>query len=452
MGLTDLFIVRLYKQLASWGIDKNTPGALRKRILLTNSINLTTLTIIIPYSILFYLLGFRWLGILLIPVFALFVIYQYLNKLKYYLLSRTLMLISLNVILGFYAVAFGRFSSLHILYFVFLSLPLLLYELRNYVFIFICALSSVIGFLIVRFDVFPMLVVTDPFSLQVISVSITGVTMIWLFLNMYYVVRTNDMVEERLRGKNLELETEIQLRENAERTLKQNNQLLQAKNKELEQLTYITSHDLQEPLRTIISYIELLEKESVPKLGETELTYMRFITQSAYRLKKLIKALLDYTLIGRNYKLEIVNANIVAKDVVQDIEPFTADKNATVEVSGLPVVKAHTTDLKSLLKNLIINGIKFNKKDKPWVKVSATKLGNKWQFEVTDNGIGIEEKYTDRIFEIFQRLHSKDEFEGNGIGLAHCKKIVEMHGGEIWVESVPGKGSTFYFTLLSAAI
>jgi light-regulated signal transduction histidine kinase (bacteriophytochrome) len=252
-------------------------------------------------------------------------------------------------------------------------------------------------------------------------------TFIWLLLNKLYLLRANGIVEENLQ---------------------QSNQLLQSRNRDLEQFAYVASHDLQEPLRTVASYVELLEKQYSSSFDADARKYMDYILQSTYRLKKLIKDLLDYSRIGRNYRLQKIKTNDLVKQVAADLKELINDTNASVLVSDLPNIEGSSTDLILLFQNLIINAIKFRKENElPVVKITAEQVNEFWKFAVSDNGIGIEEPYRERIFVIFQRLHNQSEYEGNGIGLAHSKKIVEMHGGTIWVESEFGKGSTFYFTI-----
>jgi signal transduction histidine kinase len=448
MGLKDLPIVKLYERLSMSGIDENTPEQVRKHVILTNNINLTVLTLIIPYGILFSALGLAQMGILLCSFFFLFAFFHYLNSEGYFLLARTLILISLNVILCSYAVALGRQAGLHFLYVVFFTLPVLLFEPKNYIHMVLGSIASVVGFLIVRLDVFPPVLTPSAQVLQIISLSIIGLTFVWLFLNKYYLMRANHIIEESLRAKNLELKEEILRRQKAEETLKQSYQLLKQKNKELEELTYVTSHDLQEPLRTIASYVDLLATDYEHKVDDKGKLYMRFIVQSTGRLKKLIKDLLEYTLLGRHSAFTTINTNEIIKELQEDLSLFIKENNTALIIQPLPVIKANANDIKLLFLNLIVNGIKFKHPNRPPViKISGQEKEAAWLFSISDNGIGIEKKFLQKIFVIFQRLHSKDAYEGNGIGLAHCKKIVEMHGGNIWVESEEGKGSTFYFTL-----
>ncbi len=230
---------------------------------------------------------------------------------------------------------------------------------------------------------------------------------------------------------------------------------LEAKNKELEQFAYIASHDLQEPLNTISSFIGLISEdygESFDEVGKESLT---FIKDASIRMKKLIDALLEYSRLGRGTEYTRVDCNRVFLELQKDLQNVIEKNKAKITVKNLPTVKGSEIELRLLLQNLISNAIKFRESNvAPLIDISCVKVtdiseGAKgfWKFAVKDNGIGIPEEHKERIFAIFQRLHSREKYKGTGIGLAHCKKIVESHGGKIWLTSEYGKGSTFYFTI-----
>ena len=226
------------------------------------------------------------------------------------------------------------------------------------------------------------------------------------------------------------------------------NKELRIKNKELEQFVYIASHDLQEPLRTTTSFVELLQLQYQGKLDERADKYFSFIMDSSTRMKTLIKDLLDYSRIGAKKELVEVDCDVVMKEVLADLGNAISNAQAIITTDHLPVITGYATEIKQLFQNLLINAIKFRKKDiAPQIQVYIKDLGEHWQFSVKDNGIGIEEQHKEKIFMIFQRLHTKTAYEGSGIGLAHTKKIVELHGGNIWIESTVGEGTTFHFTI-----
>lgn len=233
-----------------------------------------------------------------------------------------------------------------------------------------------------------------------------------------------------------------------ERKVQQRTSELERKNKELEQFAYVASHDLQEPLRTTTGFVEALRKQYKGMLDEHADRYLDYIAQSSDRMKTLIKDLLDYSRIGREKQFVPVNCNVLLTEVLCDLDTVIRESQAVIEVGELPVVNAFPTELKLLFQNLISNSIKFRSRGiPPSIRVEVLPRNGYWKFSVQDNGIGIDPSHQDRIFIIFQRLHNRDVYEGSGIGLAHCKKIVELHGGEIWVESAAGKGSTFFFTI-----
>jgi PAS domain S-box-containing protein len=223
---------------------------------------------------------------------------------------------------------------------------------------------------------------------------------------------------------------------------------LKRKNIELEQFAYVASHDLQEPLRTVSGFVDLLKRHYKNETDENVIKYINYITDASDRMRRLVQDLLDYSRLGRERILETIDCNKVAQEVLSDLAIAIQESKAVIHIDLLPVISGYATEMKQLFQNLLSNSLKFRKPgEPPVITISVMSHEDNWQFSVTDNGIGIDEKYWERIFVIFQRLHTKNEYEGTGIGLAHCKKITELHNGKIWVDSVPGKGSTFFFTI-----
>lgn len=236
--------------------------------------------------------------------------------------------------------------------------------------------------------------------------------------------------------------------ESSEQTLKTLNEQLSAQNEALLKFNHVAAHDLQAPLHNISSIITLLEQDHMHEFGEDAQEYLSFISRSSQRMRNLIIALLDYTRIGNDKELQIVPADEVLNDVLEDLGTQLKTNKAKIDKQKLPEVRAHRMELTQLFQNLLTNALKFHRKDTPPViKISIEALDKHWQFSFGDNGIGIDSKDQGKIFEMFKRIHSLHEFEGSGIGLANCKKIVELHGGKIWVDSNGRDGSTFHFTL-----
>ena len=257
------------------------------------------------------------------------------------------------------------------------------------------------------------------------------------------------MIEDQTRelyAKNVELEKIIEART---KELVSKNLTLQQMNEELMEISYVASHDLQEPLKTISGFVDLFRNQFMNKIDTSADLYIKYITEATSRLQNLIKDLLDFSRIGKEQSLGEIDCNKLVSSLLADMRSAIQESQAVVQVSELPVVVGSDTELRLLFQNLISNAIKFRKKNiNPEISIRCSNLENTYRkFEITDNGIGIDPKFKEKIFVLFQRLHNRNEYQGTGIGLAHCKKIVERHGGSIWVESTPGIGSTFYFTI-----
>jgi signal transduction histidine kinase len=255
-------------------------------------------------------------------------------------------------------------------------------------------------------------------------------------------------VEKALQEQNLLLQKEIGNRQRIESALLKSNQELARSNAELEQFAYVASHDLQAPLATIASYAQLLEKRYKGKLDSQANKFIGNIVQGCTRMQALIDDLLEYSRVGRSQKpFKPSNCNQVVEQALANLQAVIRDTQAVVSYSELPVVTGDISQLVQLFQNLVGNAIKYRKDVPPAVCISACKQQDSWLFSVSDNGIGIAAQHQERIFQIFQRLHTQKEYSGTGIGLAICQKIVERHGGRIWVESESGQGSTFHFTI-----
>lgn len=229
--------------------------------------------------------------------------------------------------------------------------------------------------------------------------------------------------------------------------MKDTQKVLQEKNDELSQFAHIIAHDLKEPLRSMQAFSDLTiskYKESIPEKGQE---FLNHIKTSSKRMALLLDSLLEYAEIGKDKQKSNFSVNELMEELEQDLSQLIKENKATINYNQLPEITAYEFEFKQLLQNLIANAVKFKKEDENIkVKIKANEKNQHWEFLITDNGIGIDSKHQEKIFTIFHRLH-KNRFPGTGLGLANCKKIVEMHNGKIWVDSIPEKGSTFHFTI-----
>ncbi|AEH39234.1 PAS domain S-box protein [Halopiger xanaduensis] len=223
---------------------------------------------------------------------------------------------------------------------------------------------------------------------------------------------------------------------------------LEESNERLEQFAYAASHDLQEPLRMVTSYLQLIEKRYADAFDEDGEEFLEYAVDGAERMREMIDALLEYSRIEtRGDPFEPVDLNEILEDVRTDLQVQIAESDADITVEELPHLEGDASQLRQLFQNLLDNAITYSGDDPPLIHVDADRRGNEWVISVEDNGIGIEPDKQERVFTVFDRLHSREEYDGTGIGLALCQRIVERHGGEIWVDSEPGDGATFSFTL-----
>ncbi|MEK7297689.1 MAG: ATP-binding protein, partial [Planctomycetota bacterium] len=255
-----------------------------------------------------------------------------------------------------------------------------------------------------------------------------------------------DITERKIL--NARLLAEIEGRKKVQERLKHLIKELERSNAELQQFAYVASHDLQEPLRMVSSYTQLLRRRYKGKLDADADEFIAFAVDGAARMQMLINDLLEYSRVSTKGKeFEKVNCLNIFDHAISNLRIAIEECGAVITHDEFPTVMADTLQFTQLFQNLLGNAIKFRGKEPPRIHISVAQKEGEWLFSIRDNGIGIDPQYVDRIFVIFQRLHSKEEYPGSGIGLAICKKIVERHGGLIWVESEPGKGATFHFTI-----
>lgn len=250
--------------------------------------------------------------------------------------------------------------------------------------------------------------------------------------------------KEKLEQQNRELES---VREELKKTVRE----VKASNERLEHFAYIASHDLQEPLRMVSSYLTLIDQRYGDKLDDDGVEFLEFAIDGADRMRAMIDGLLEYSRVEtKGEPFDTVELTSILADVRQDLQSKITEKDARITTEMLPRTVGDSSQLRQLFQNLLENAIIYCDDEQPEIHVTAESAGDEWILSVSDNGIGIHSDDTNRVFQMFQRLHTHQERPGSGIGLALCQRIVERHGGEIWVESEPGKGSTFSFTLPAA--
>ena len=258
-----------------------------------------------------------------------------------------------------------------------------------------------------------------------------------------------DAEKNKVETANVELRREVAERRQAERALMQKSDELARSNAELEQFAYVASHDLQEPLRMVSSYVQLFEKRYRGQVDEQADRYIHYAVEGARRMQALIGGLLEYSRMGRHdAELRNVSAQVALDRALANLRAALEEAGATVSQDPMPEVTVDSPQLDQVFQNLIGNAVKFRRHDvAARIHVSADVNESPYVFSVQDNGIGISPEHAERVFVIFQRLHTRAEYPGTGIGLSICKKVVERHGGRIWVESTLGQGATFRFTL-----
>jgi signal transduction histidine kinase len=256
----------------------------------------------------------------------------------------------------------------------------------------------------------------------------------WAYDN---IARQLKLAVQDLHDRNDQLSHEIVERSRAERDLQQVVSQLSRTNAELERFAYVAAHDLQEPVRGLVSFSQLLERKCADNLGQDGKDYLRFIVNEALRMSNLVRDLLEYSRAGGE-----------GLELLQSLRPSIEQKQAAVEVGALPLIRADRGQLYQIFHNLMGNALKYCEEGAPpRIGISAERGRQAWRFTVADNGIGIDPQYHDYVFEVFRRLHTGTTYPGTGIGLAICKRIVESHGGQMWLSSVPGQGTSVFFTI-----
>ncbi|HBL80020.1 MAG TPA: PAS domain-containing sensor histidine kinase [Aequorivita sp.] len=304
---------------------------------------------------------------------------------------------------------------------------------------------------------------------KVIILGALGIATVIVFLSLFNLIkRIKPLIEEllatqskleqanrdmektlkELKTLNREKENEIKAKEAAIDEAEKLNESLIAKNQQLDHFAYVASHDLQEPLRTVSNYLEIFQEDFPERLEGEATLYFQFINKAVERMRNLISGLLSFSRLGTSGQMEHIDLNVTLQKIREDLDSIIEQRNIILEYGNLPSVKGYRIEIKQLFQNLISNAIKFTAPNTdPHIIITFEETTNYYNFHIADNGIGIPEKDFSKIFDMFSRLHSAKDYEGQGIGLAFCKKIVELHLGNIWVSSKFGEGSTVHFTL-----
>ncbi len=265
-------------------------------------------------------------------------------------------------------------------------------------------------------------------------------------------------IKDRVFAKNIYFAEPLQVmriyslditeRKRAEEKLQLTLEELERSNRDLEQFAYISSHDMQEPLRKIANFSEMLAQQYRNQLDERAVRYFGYVTDGAKRMQALINDLLSYSRVGRaEFQLIPASLDDILRGTLDELHTLIKENHAEISHDALPTLKVNPHQMGQLLQNLLTNAIKFRNEHPPRIHLSARPEGKEWLVAIRDEGIGFDPRYAENIFQVFKRLHAKEQYPGTGIGLAICKKIVERHGGRIWAESEPGRGATFYFTI-----
>lgn len=384
-----------------------------------------------------------------ITVFVLFVLL--LNHKQFHKTARIVFLFSLNSVILINACFIGNKSGVHEFYYISYTIPFLLFNVRDYKYIISGVLLAVTGFNLYQ-NIHPSFAAYNLDQATQLNIFQINSWVIFVLFGsaVYMLAWFNFKTETKLGDANKRLEESNKKLEESNQKLIAQAIELKRSNEDLEQFGYIISHDLKAPVRNISSFMNILGKqigETCPQ-GAKELIDMS--KDSAIRLTRQIDDMLSYCRVDRNLPPAApVDLNQMLSTIQMELKEKIKEKHAIIVVEQqLPVLdEVHSTMLHHVFQNLIANGIKFNTHDKPEVRINFTQQGDEFTFSVADNGIGIDDKYKSKLFQMFKRLHSIDQFEGTGIGLAVCKKIISFYNGEIWFEGVPDKGTTFFFTL-----
>ncbi|MBP6730445.1 MAG: hypothetical protein KA149_00210 [Chitinophagales bacterium] len=430
-------VKNLYNQLITIGVTDSVPQSEIRYIRFTNLEAIQTVIGAFCYVVYSIVVGLYMLSILqgIVTIGALFVLY--LNFKNHHKPARLLFLLSINLVILANASVIGTHSGVHEFFYITYIIPFLLFNVRDYKHIIAGVLMAVIGFNCYQyvapyFTAYNLDIATQENIFRINNWVIFGLFGLAVYMLAYFNFKTETALAE----------THAKLAEQA--------QELKRSNEDLEQFSYIISHDLKAPVRNISSFMSLLQKQLGDSANPMQKEFVEMSKQSADRLTKQIDDLLSYCRVDRSLPPAAdVDLNQMVRTIQMELHQKITEKNATIIVEGtLPVLhQMHSSMMHHVFQNLIANGIKFNTTEKPEVRISCKENHGIYTFSFTDNGIGIAAAYKNKLFQMFKRLHTSEQFEGTGIGLAVCKKIINFYKGEIWFEGEPGKGTTFFFTL-----
>ncbi|MFN8286208.1 MAG: ATP-binding protein [Chitinophagales bacterium] len=430
-------IKTLWQMFVNTGIDDTVLADEVRYVHFTNIIALLTMVAaasFIPFSV-YHAQGM--LALKQVMDVACIGIVVWLNYKRHYLLARYAYIFLVNIVLLVNALVLGHATGIHEFFYISYMVPFLLFRVKDYMKI-ILGLVIVLSFFDIYYNLYPAFAAYNlPADLQhSLAVGNAAVRFGLFGIAIYLLAYYNYTVEVELEKTNREL-TEHSME-------------LEQSNADLEQFAYIISHDLKTPVRNISSFLDLLAQRYADKIDQSGMDYINFSRSGAVRLSKQIDSLLVYSRIGKNLPpVSQVNVADVVKGLQLEMQDRIKTTNAVISISKpLPTVNyVHAGLLMQLFRQLLDNALKFNKAEIPSIKIDWCEDDSKYSFSVEDNGIGIDNQYSAKLFNIFRRLHAEGEYEGSGTGLAICKKILNIYKGTIWYDGTPGKGTTFYFTI-----
>jgi len=426
-----------FEFLLKLGIDADMPFREAKLIRFTNLICVLVvfgIILYIPYSI---ATGSYYLAAIEAVDAALVASALYFSHKKQYSTSKFILIGVVNVFIYINACYIGHDANIQHFYVLINIVPFLVFRLNQVKHIAAAVCMTIAWFITYQFTYHHFVGINLPIEVQAGTKQIGTWLDFVLFASAIYILAKNNFdVEEALAGSNQILQTQ---------TVE-----LKRSNEDLEQFAYIISHDLRVPLRNINNFLTLLERRHAPELKQEAKDFIGYSVSGSKRLERLIEDLLSYSKVGRNLPpTQTVEAAEVLKIIQFEMKDKVLRPNNKISVEGnMPALRnVHSTMVYHVFQNLISNGLKFNKNEKPEVVISVKEDKANYVFQVKDNGIGIPMEYKNKLFQMFKRLHTEEEFQGTGMGLAICKRIVNFYKGEVWFESETGRGTSFYFSI-----